>query len=166
MPFAPHNFIYLPATGWDSLWSHDQVISWSVIKWPIHSSVKSNWWSPTVQNKSLGLVHKCMTLNLDWFFRWYYPSPQAHFSSRGVTVQFISVLTTSPSFVPPVYFITTFLLLVPRSGMEILLIILHAILVQIFSWSPGKLDLSEFPREKSIDFLLIRENLFFYQWNV
>lgn len=54
----------------------------------------------------------------------------------------------------------------PRYGMEILIIILHAISVQILSWSPGKLDLSEFPREKSIDFLLIRENLFFYQWNV
>ena len=100
-------------------WSHDQVITWSVIKWPVCSSVESNWWSAAVQNKSLGLVHKCMTLNFILFFsfHWYHSSPQGQFFFCGITVQSISVLTTSPSFVPSLYFITTFLLLVPRSGM-------------------------------------------------
>lgn len=77
---------HLPSCYWLKFlywtrWSHDQVISRSVIKWPIRSSVKSNWWSPAVQNKSLGLVRKCMTLNFILFFsfHWYYPSPQGHF---------------------------------------------------------------------------------------
>lgn len=169
MPFAPHDFIYLPATGWDSSWSHDQVISWSVIKWPICSSVKTIGWFPTVQNKSVGLVHKCMTLNLDWFSL-----------SVGITpvlkaISFPVVLQYSPSLdwqhLPALchqYILSlhSYFSCLPRYGREILIIILHAISVQILSWSPGKWDLSEFPREKSIDFLLIRENLFFYQWNV
>lgn len=145
-----------------------QVISWSVIKWLIRSSVKTNGRFPTVQNKSLCLAHKCITLNLDWFSL-----------SVGIIpvlkASFPMVLQYNPSlywqhlpalchqYISPLHFYFSCL---PRHGMEILIIILHAISVQILSWSPGKLDLLELPREKSIDFLLIRENLFFYQWNV
>lgn len=169
MPFAPHGFIYLPATGWDSSWSHGQVISWSVIKCSICSSVETIWWFPAVQNKSLGLVPKCMTLNLDWF------SLSVGIIPVLKAISFLVVLQYSPSLYwqnlqalchQYISSLHSYLSCLPRYRREILIIILHAISVQILLWSPGKLDLSEFPWEKSIDFLLIRENLFFYQWNV
>lgn len=136
-------------------WSHDQMILWSVIKWPVCSSVKSNWWPPEVQNKFLGLVHKCMTPNFIWFiffsFHWHYSSPPGHFFFLWYYSTICPVLTTSPILVPSVYFIITLLLIVSRSGMEIL-IIPCAVSIQTFSWSPGKLNLSEFPWENPLIF--------------
>lgn len=131
-------------------WSHDQCLNGLFV----HLSSLTD----DLQCKKMGLVHNCMTLNfmLVFSFHWYYSSSQDHLFFCGVTVQPISALTTSPSFVPSMYFIATFLLLVPKSGTEILIMILHAISIQIFAWSQGKLDLSEFPCEKSIDFLLRR----------
>lgn len=64
--------------------SVSQVISWSVVKWPVCSFVKFNWWPPAVQNQFLVLVHKCMIPNFVLFFfsfHWQYPSPQGHSSS-------------------------------------------------------------------------------------
>lgn len=52
MPFAAHD---LPSCYWMKFlcwtrWSHDQVISWSVLKWLICSFIKSNWWSAVQKN--------------------------------------------------------------------------------------------------------------------
>lgn len=158
MPFAPHDFIYLPATGWNSStepgdlmirWSHDQWLNGLFV---LLSSLtddllqcKINSWGWYIS--AWPWISYCFFLSID-----ITPALKAISFFCGITVRSISVLTTSPSFLPSVYFITTFLLLVPRSGMEILIIILHAISIQIFSWSRGKLDLSEFPWENLLIF--------------
>lgn len=164
---------HLPSCYWLKFlcwtrWSQDQVISWSVIKRPIRSSVKCNWWSSAVQNKSLGLVHKCMTLNFILFFsfHWYYPSPQGHFF-------FSVVLQYNPSLYwqhLPALCHQYISFLHPTSCAKVRNGNLnnnspYNINSNIFMKS-RKIRSLRVPLRKSNDFLLIRENLFSYQWNV
>lgn len=153
--------MYCLATGWKSFsepgdfmirWSHDQWLNGLFVLLSRLTDdllqCKINSWCWYVSSWSQ------ISYYYYFSFHWCYSSPQGHSFFCDITVQPISALAISPTIKPSVYFIPTFLLLVPRSGMEIS--------IQIFSWSPGKLDLSQFSWEN----LLIRENLFSYQWNV
>lgn len=158
---------HLPSCYWLKFlcwtrWSHDQVISWSVIKWPIRSSVKSNWWSPAVQNKSLGLVHKCMTLNFILFFsfHWYYPSPQGHF----FFLWYYSTIHLCIDNISQLFAISIFHYYIPTSCAKVRNGNINNnspcnINSNIFMKS-RKIRFVRIPLRKSIGFLLIRENLF------
>lgn len=132
-------------------WSHDQWLNGLFV---LLSSLTDDLLQCKINSWCWYISAWSQILYYFFFFPLTIPQPSRPFFFCDITLQSNSVLAISPTIKPSVYFITTFLLLVPRSGMEIS--------VQIFSWSSGKLDLSQFSWEN----LLIRENLFSYQWNV
>lgn len=158
MPLASHDCIYCSATGWNS--SSDQgdlMIRWSYDQWlnglfVLLSSLTDDLLRCKISSWGW-YISAWPQISYDFFF--FFPltllQPSRPFLFSMVLQHNCPVLTTSPILVPSVYFIIKLLLIVSRSGMEIL-IIPCAVSIQTFSWSPGKLNLSEFPWENPLIF--------------
>lgn len=160
MPLASHDCIYCPATGWNSSsvqgdlmirWSHDQwlnglfVLLSSLTDDLLWCKISSWGWYISAWPQISHYLFFFLPIDVT-------PALQAISFSMVLQYNLSCIDNISKLFVPSVYFIITFLHIVPRSGMEILIIIPRAVSIQTFSWSPGKLNLSEFPWENPLIF--------------